>query len=78
VKGDPKTGYFPDNSNVYLKHFMQIFQNTLQSIPYKNYTSGIMALHGIPITVFVIAQIKDFQNREEGTTQEGRIDTKKQ
>jgi hypothetical protein len=78
VKGDPKTGYFPDNSNVYLKNISCIFQNMLQSIPYKNYTSRIMALHGIPITVYVIVQIKDFQNREEGTTQEGRIDTKKQ
>jgi hypothetical protein len=27
---------------------------------------------------FVIVQIKDFQNREEGTTQEGRTDTKKE
>jgi hypothetical protein len=48
-----------------------------QNITYKNFTSGIMALHGIPITVYVIVQIKDFQNREEGT-QEGRTDTKKE
>lgn len=47
-------------------------------IPCKNYTSGIMALPGIPITVYVIVHIKDFQNREEGTTQEGRTDTKKE
>jgi hypothetical protein len=49
-----------------------------QNIPYKNYTSGIMALQGILITFYVIVQIKYFQNREEGTIQEGRTDTKKQ
>jgi hypothetical protein len=39
-----------------------------QNLPSHNYTLGIMELHGIPITVYVIVQIKDFQNREEGTT----------
>ncbi len=77
MKGGPKTGYFPDNSNVYLKHFMHISEY-VSEFPYKNYTSGMMASHGIPITVYVIVHIKDFQNREEGTTQEGRIDTKKE
>ncbi len=77
MKGGPKTGYFPDNSNLSLKHFMHISEY-VPEIPCKNYTSGIMALPGIPITVYVIVHIKDFQNREEGTTQEGRTDTKKE
>jgi hypothetical protein len=76
VKGDPKTGYFPDNSNVYLKHFMHISEYvakySLQKLYFRN--NGITWV--IPITVYVIVQIKDFQNREEGRTQEGRIDTK--
>lgn len=76
MKGDPKTGYFPDNSNVYFKNISCIFQNMLQNTPYKNYTSGIMALHGLFQSLFMsLFKLRTFrtgkkeQHRREELTQ---------